>query len=392
MRTIGNLLDQSKGLGRGFDFLRVALSIGVVTWHTTPIATGSWAEGETRFLWIFDYSILEMFFGLSGFLIAGSALRLTLSNFLINRSLRIVPALAVEIVLSALIIGPFFTSLPLSAYYSDIGTYQYFTNIVGLINYILPGVFSDNPLHQVNASLWTIPFEIGCYVIMALFISFNVLKKPLLILIFATAILLAGLVVTAYGYRGHPEGVAQNVMDYLIFGRGSRLLVFFMLGIFSFLFRYRIPYSRTWCYFSIFYLFTLDAAIHKHYPFPVISLISAIPTLYIMLYIGVSKLPPMPLFRHGDYSYGIYLYGWPIMQAVRATLPIAQHPLLLWAFSMPLIILVSMLSWHFVEKPILRQRKKFSFVARQRLEEIVQDTGSTLATAERANSIAPPGL
>ncbi|MGO7338439.1 hypothetical protein AB9E32_34680, partial [Rhizobium leguminosarum] len=53
--------------------------------------------------WFTEYSLVPMFFSLSGFLIAGSAQRLSLRNFLINRGLRIVPALAFDIVFCSLI-------------------------------------------------------------------------------------------------------------------------------------------------------------------------------------------------------------------------------------------------------------------------------------------------
>ena len=193
MRSIGQILDESRGLGKGFDFLRVALSFGVVTWHTPEIADASSFLEHTRFFWFGNYAILDVFFALSGFLIAGSAMRLGIRDFLINRGLRIFPALAVEIALSAVILGSLFTSLPLSEYFSKIETYHYLTNIVGFINYHLPGVFENHPVHEVNISLWTVPFELGCYAIMSLFIVFGLLKQPWTVVAVAATILLIGM-------------------------------------------------------------------------------------------------------------------------------------------------------------------------------------------------------
>jgi len=91
MKSIGAVLDDSRGLGKGFDFLRLALALGVASYHIIQISTGTKEfHGPADVL---VYGILIMFFGLSGFLIAGSAQRLTLKNFLINRGLRIFPAL-----------------------------------------------------------------------------------------------------------------------------------------------------------------------------------------------------------------------------------------------------------------------------------------------------------
>jgi peptidoglycan/LPS O-acetylase OafA/YrhL len=112
--------------------------------------------------------ILPMFFALSGFLIAGSAQRLKLKEFLLNRSMRIVPALAVDIFIAALVIGPSLTTNTLHSYVTDKKFAHYFLNIIGFIHYQLAGVFLSNPFPEaVNGSLWTVPFEIGCYVIMA---------------------------------------------------------------------------------------------------------------------------------------------------------------------------------------------------------------------------------
>ena len=129
--TIGAKLDKYSGIAPGFDLLRVVLAASVVTWHSFGVAREAvWLDG-TPGAWIFGYSILVMFFALSGFLITGSAQRLSLDNFLINRGLRIIPALAVEIILSAFVLGPIFTKLALGDYLTRPGTYSYLTNIVG---------------------------------------------------------------------------------------------------------------------------------------------------------------------------------------------------------------------------------------------------------------------
>ena len=116
MISIGQKLDENRGLGKGFDFLRVALAFLVVAWHTPVIARASMQLEHERVLWLGSVAILGMFFSLSGFLIAGSALRLGLGNFLINRGLRIFPALAVEVVLCAFLLGTLLTQLNLFRY------------------------------------------------------------------------------------------------------------------------------------------------------------------------------------------------------------------------------------------------------------------------------------
>ena len=78
------------------------------------------------------------------------------------------PALFVEVTLSALVLGPLFTRLPLADYFSDPQFMRYFGNIVGiLITFYLPGVFESGYVPVVNGNLWTLPSEFHCYLITA---------------------------------------------------------------------------------------------------------------------------------------------------------------------------------------------------------------------------------
>ncbi|MBZ9794739.1 acyltransferase [Mesorhizobium sp. ES1-4] len=183
MRTIGDVLDRNKGIGPGFDFLRIALAMSVLFAHSFLIAEGERFQYSTAPLALMHASIIPMFFALSGFLITGSAMRLRLKDFILNRGMRIVPALAMDIFFAAIVIGPIFTTLSLKEYFSNYEFASYFANILGLIHYVLPGVFENNPFpNTVNGSLWTVPFEIGCYVLMALVIVTGLLKHPRILL------------------------------------------------------------------------------------------------------------------------------------------------------------------------------------------------------------------
>lgn len=371
MRSIGSVLDESRGLGKGFDFLRVVLSFVVIGWHTPIIATYYLVQEQTaRFFWQLDYTVMPMFFALSGFLITGSAIRLTLKDFLINRALRIGPALAVEVCLSAFLIGAFFTTLPLSRYFTDPHTYRYFTNIVGVVNFTLPGVFVHNPAKQVNVSLWTLPYELGCYIFMAICIRFALLKKPWTIPALAAGLLLGGLLLVGFDtIHGHTPKVDSVLYDIFI-ARAFKLMVSFLLGVALYLYRYKIPYSWPLFIAAVLYCCLLASLGHARYQNqgPVVVFLFIFPVVYITGFLGVSNLPALPLFHRGDYSYGIYLYGWPIMQAMRSLFPeLGKNFVALWLISVPLITLFAIFSWHTIEKPVVRIRKSFSFIARQRL-------------------------
>ena len=67
----------------------------------------------------------------------------------------------------------------------------------------------------------------------------------------------------------------------------------------------------------------------------------------------------MPLLWRGDYSYGIYLYGFPIQQSVHSLIPTTAVPTQ-FVVAMGPILLLSVFSWHFIEEPALRARRRFT--------------------------------
>jgi len=84
------------------------------------------------------------------------------------------------------------------------------------------------------------------------------------------------------------------------------------------------------------------------------------------VYVGLSRIPPLPFFSGGDYSYGIYLYGYPIQQALVAAIPVDMPWPVLLVLSALATTLFAYVSWHYVEKPILRFRRSFAVLARER--------------------------
>jgi peptidoglycan/LPS O-acetylase OafA/YrhL len=379
--SLGEQLDEHGGFGPGFDFLRIFLALSVVVWHSFILARHGFAVEQTRFAWFAGYAIIFIFFALSGFLIAGSAQRLSLSNFLINRSLRIFPALVVEVLLSAFVLGAIFTSLSASDYFSRLDTYRYLTNIIGLMNFRLPGVFEHNELKVVNYSLWTVPYEFTCYFIMSVFISFDVLRRPATIVVLAAAMSMTGLAMVLYGITPPPDDeVSFGKTLYLFFAdRGSRLLVAFMLGIAAYLLRYRIPYSHWLFGLCVLFLFAVSAVGPSDWlSIPLLNVVASAPLVYVMAYLGASNVPMPAVLHERDYSYGIYLYGMPIQQMMVGLFPEVTSSAGQLALAVPAIIGFAALSWHVIERPILRQRRRFSFVARVRGADMEAQTAMPL--------------
>ena len=372
MKTIGTVLDEHRGIGPGFDFLRIFLAIMVLLDHSFLIAEGEKYQFNQPGITVLQAAILPMFFALSGFLITGSAMRLPLKEFLLNRGIRIVPALAVDIVFAALILGPLFTTVSLSVYFSSYEFWAYFANIFGIIHFVLPGVFENNPFPAtVNGSLWTVPYEIGCYAIMSGLIVFGFLKRP-------RAALMASIVIAAIiiflkvsnispanlGGLLPPGSSGFTLLDHFVGLRGLMLYVNFMLGAVFFL--YRRVIVKHWALAVISAIVPIGAS----FALPNVSgatlcTLFAPMLVYLTAYIGMTKMPAIPLYRRGDYSYGIYLYGYPFQQALVNLFPRLTSPWLHFAISLPIATVIAMGSWHFIEKPILRLRKNFSFTAQK---------------------------
>ena len=372
MTTIGERLAARRGIGPGFDFLRLTLAVGIVAWHTDALISGNGVLDSQWIIWFPGYAILVMFFALSGFLIAGSAERLSLGNFLINRGLRIIPALTVEVAFSAFCLGPAFSTLPWRDYISDTLTWHYLTNVIGLINYRLPQVFLQHPTSFINLSLWTVPYEYACYALISMLIVLGLLKRPMILAVGAAAIVALGLAATFLDISASGSDLASRVIDHVFVGDQSRLFVGFLLGVLLFLMRDKVPYSHTLACASVVVCLVLAfIGPANRIGYPVINMIAAPALVYITIYVGVLNIPALPLYRHGDYSYGIYLYGFPIQQIVFDLVP-TRNSLLQFLLAVPAISVFAALSWHCIEKPILRMRRHFSFTSKMRLAETTE--------------------
>src|SRR6266446_7808240 len=160
------------GRQNNFDALRLIAAISVIFSHSFLITEGT-QNNEWLILLTGNQSILGLtgvfvFFAISGFLVTqsfeqtGDAWR-----FLAKRALRIFPGLFVATLLSAFVLAPLVTALPLGAYLSRPEPYEYVLGNTLLDQTIheLPGVsFVENPVGlEINGSLWTLRLEFTMY-------------------------------------------------------------------------------------------------------------------------------------------------------------------------------------------------------------------------------------
>jgi len=341
MPSLADQLALSRNRPAGFDYMRIALAASIIGLHSTNVTLGLGRALEIQStLRIGVAMILALFFALSGFLVTASLLRCkSLISFLGLRVLRIGPALAVETTLSAIIIGSVFTELPLAQYLADPKFHAYFLNIVGDIHYELPGVFLHNPLPDlVNAQLWTVPYELWCYVILALLAVLTICFNRVAFLGFMVIAQIGLIVYDIYRWDEVPIQLRPH------------LLVFcFLAGVGFYLWRDKVPFNRTVCLLALV-LCAAGMATGRG------DALAPVPAAYVACYLGLMNPPRSWIVSSGDYSYGLYLYGFVIQQCVAAFGPPVQHWYLNLLISLPLAFGVAVASWHLVEKRALRLR------------------------------------
>lgn len=335
----------------GFDYMRLLLAAGVIALHGSIVCYGQLAELQ---VWqsaarpLFRL-ILPMFFALSGFLVAGSLLRSrTLAMFLASRILRIFPALSVEVVLSAVLLGPAFTSLTLVQYFQSYEFRAYWWNLVGHVHFRLPGVFDANPNpNVVNGQLWTVPYELYCYVLLTLVTLIGGVRHRWIVV--------AGGVGLTIAYFAFHLAIRGGVEAFVIGpAPGPLLVVCFVAGAAIYLYRDQLPFGLLGCSSG------LVAAIFLVAWIPYGDYIAPWPVAYATVGLGLLNPGRSALVKDVDYSYGLFLYGYPIQQALAAMSDWARLWPINFVATLMVASIVAMLSWRFVEKPSARLRHKLS--------------------------------
>jgi peptidoglycan/LPS O-acetylase OafA/YrhL len=277
---------------------------------------------------------VEIFFAISGFLIAASWIsEPRIRAFLVKRALRILPALFVTVMLSAFLLGPLLTTVSPGSYFSSSMPLRYVVeNMASVVtggaalnvNYALPGVFANLPSDAVNGSLWTLPVEVRAYFIVLALGLLGILLRWLWVPVLAG---LAFLVV----------GGSETTL----------LLVLFLVSSLLYVHRDRVPLHR---HLALAAVAVWIAGTWIEHGGALIAL--AIP--YLVLYVAYrAPAAVRVLTRRGDVSYGLYLLAFPVQQIAVHLLP-GMTPLELIAVSLPATYLLATLSWHLVERPALR--------------------------------------
>jgi peptidoglycan/LPS O-acetylase OafA/YrhL len=294
-----------------------------------------------------DLSV-RAFFLLSGYLILQSGARShNALQYLAARVLRIFPALIVAVLVSVFLLGPIVTSLSVSAYFKDPQSWTYLRELILYkTSDTLPGVFMQ-PIqpHEVNIVLWTLPVEWTMYMIVM--IACLVVRRrnflgsePAKTLLFIAAALLLTAQMMPIEHGGH----------------GKSWISYFIVGSLCYLLRKWIPLSIPVAFILV--AVEIGLILHAGSMTKITTALMPVALSYFLLVFGFHPaLLVEPFLRLGDYSYGLYIFAFPIQQICVTLIP--NSPWKLFAACYPPSLLIAVLSWHYIEKSCLTMRDRF---------------------------------
>jgi peptidoglycan/LPS O-acetylase OafA/YrhL len=343
--------------GNNFDLVRLFAALLVLFSHGYPLAglTYEPLASLTRFNSLGGLGVI-IFFGVSGYLVTDSLKRSnSILHFIKNRVLRIYPALIVLTLLTVFVLGPTFTSLSLSDYFSNPVTHQYIHNVSGFeIAFVLPGVFENNMYkNAVNGSLWTIPLELQCYVVLV-----AIGLVPIRFEYKITAVFLAILFSIFYfRYSGVDIPPPLTKFDVQIRYIQAQSFYSFALGALYATWKDKFDLNL---FSTTFVLFSIGLLFMNYMPYIGKFFIYTALFAFVMWVSLKPKLPGIPK-KLGDISYGVYLYAFPVQQ-ILAHYKIYEYGFWFYTGACAVVtILLAMLSWNLVEKRALRLKHKQLF-------------------------------
>lgn len=327
-----------------FDFLRFFLASLVFYSHSFVLFSGkSLSELKSEvFFNLTDGQIdggilaVNMFFLISGFLITMSWFNSSNAfSFTSKRIGRIFPGLIGVFILVIFIIGPIFSNN-----YSD---YFHQLSITAILHDLLTmnisqstvhNMFASLPKDTINGSLWTLKYEVYCYILILLLGKFKLLTKKIVTILF-----LFFFTIFMFQTYGNLELTRAVPIP--------RLFTYFLLGSIYYLYKEYIRFDAKTISMMILLLFFLSF-------FEMVQLSILLAFSYLLFTFAYSPVIKLNNFaKLGDFSYGMYIYAFPMQQA---TLFVFKNIEFQYYFfiSFVLTLLFAYISWHFVEKPSLQ--------------------------------------
>ncbi|AWZ01298.1 acyltransferase family protein [Rhodobiaceae bacterium] len=337
----------NQGHDNNFNLIRFLAAISVALSHSYLTVSGDPSArpliAETGFT--LGYHAVNVFFVISGFLVTQSWMRSSsIISFATARGLRIYPGIIISTLFVTLVLGTAMTALPATEYLTSPETYLYLTITASLVepSGSLPGLFlaTPDPI-TVNGSLWTLRYEVICYVTLAVFGIVGILNRPRVFAVIAIPVGIGLLVLSLFPFAH------DNTM---VFGHFVRFGLCFGLGVVAYQYRAHIPVH--WIGVLALIAITSLAFDQAIYPF-----LLYVTTAYATFWVAYVPKGKIRLFnKSGDYSYGIYIYAYPIQQTLISLAPDIT-PIQMFGAAVAASLPLAIASWHLVEHPTLRWKR-----------------------------------
>ncbi|SIQ69238.1 Peptidoglycan/LPS O-acetylase OafA/YrhL, contains acyltransferase and SGNH-hydrolase domains [Aromatoleum tolulyticum] len=332
---MNTLQDISEARNNSITLVRLLASLAVIYGHSYAVAGSGgsdWVMRITGFAHAGGVAV-DLFFLMSGFLVTASILKRGVFVYARSRMLRLFPALWVYLGITTLVIGPWVSSLSVFDYFSNGQTWAYLYHLgFGLTTeWFLPGVFEELKNKGVNGSIWSVIVEIRMYIIVAVVYLSGCLTNRSLFNVLALLVVVgvwSGLLEVP-GVKGETD---------------NHVALLFLIGAFLYVNRGSVVVS------PIYFIFALAVAGMTHgTPKFVYGYNLVLICVFIFL---VFRSFGAFMDRLGDYSYGVYLWGWPVQQLVMLLFPQATPGVNAFVSSV-VALTIGVASWHLVEKPCL---------------------------------------
>lgn len=323
-----------------FDLIRLLLAATVCLTHAYQLSGFESLSGVARLL--SSTVAVKGFFVVSGFLIFMSYERSSsLRAYAVKRIRRIYPAYFTVVMLCAFGLAAV-SRQRLGDYFSSDWVAYVLANLsfLNFLHQTLPGVFESHPLAAVNGALWTLKIEVSFYLSVPLFVAVFRRSNRLLVLL----LVYGGSVAYAELFALAAERTGSGLYAEL----GRQLpgqLCYFMAG--AFLYYYLPLFERRLVPFLVVAVAILLAT--RLCPLPLLepfALATLVVFFGLFLYVG-------NLGKYGDFSYGVYILHFPIIQLLLLGSWPQAHPWVYFAVVILLTGLGAMALWHLVEKRFL---------------------------------------
>lgn len=323
-----------------FDFLRFVAASLVIISHSSAL-TG---RGTEPFSWLtkgqstLGSLAVDVFFIISGYLICASYVKThNIFKYFYARILRIFPALIVVLFIATYLVGAWATSLPLKDYLKSVYLHPVQSSLPDV-------VFSSGRFGTaVNGSLWTLKYEFIFYIMVAILGFLKLLRREIILGLFISALL-----VHQFQSNIFPNTYKATFLPSINQEQFIRLITQFLSGMIFYLYKDNITYSYKYfmiCFFA--FIFSCYYGVGYKLLFPFLG-------AYLIFYLAYCpKIQLQNFSKYGDFSYGIYIYGFMIQQVIIKMFSGNMSNTLNWIISLPIAILCGVMSWHLVEKRFL---------------------------------------